>query len=130
MSGRIPTPFPGTGTKRNNVEGEPSNFIRINEGTNENINVEGPPPNVPSVVAETNENEDITYDVLGEGGFGAVIMPALPNQINGTRVKYPGNVTKIFKKAIDKKFIVDISGTIADVFDHNNGHNKHNMIIT
>lgn len=36
------------------------------------------------------------YSVIGQGSYGRVISPALPNQINGKRVNFPGHVTKLY----------------------------------
>lgn len=42
------------------------------------------------------EKYDDSYKVLGMGAYGAVFSPAIPNEINGEKVPFPQQVTKIF----------------------------------
>jgi hypothetical protein len=67
-----------------------------------------------------------SYKLAGAGTYGAVIQPALPNEINGVVTRFPHDVTKVFFKpgelekamiAIDK--VPAIMNTISGL---NNGH--------
>jgi hypothetical protein len=60
--------------------------------------------------------------VLGTGGYGFVVKPALSNIVDGVETEFPGNVTKIFiyKPSYDK--IVDLDPVVKNLFGNNTGH--------
>lgn len=69
------------------------------------------------------------YKIVGAGTFGAVVKPALPNEVGGVPTEYPNNVTKLFYK---KKSLNDAMNAIDRLpalmnarSGPNAGHNAH-----
>lgn len=61
-------------------------------------------------------------EAVGEGGFGAVFKPALPNRVNGVMRNFPGNVTKAFYRKENYDKIVDLAPRIQNLMGSNEGH--------
>jgi len=61
-------------------------------------------------------------NVLGKGGFGLVLKPALPNYFNDAWHEYPDNVTKLFYKKKAMNDIVELAPRINKIVGPNKGH--------
>lgn len=62
------------------------------------------------------------HKLLGSGGFGAVVGPALPNTNDrGEPVYFPEHVTKVFFDNDSKNRAIESSRRIAELFGGNNG---------
>jgi hypothetical protein len=59
---------------------------------------------------------------LGEGSFGAVFKPALPNKKNGAPQTYPDNVTKAFYRKANYNALVEKIPQIHNLMGPNEGH--------
>ena len=68
------------------------------------------------------------YNILGSGGFGQVIAPALPNMKNGVIAEYPDNVTKLFYDEDDKQSALKIAKQLPELMGENRGHSLHNYL--
>jgi serine/threonine protein kinase len=67
-----------------------------------------------------------SYKLAGAGTYGAVIQPALPNEINGVDTPFPKNVTKVFFKPgeLEKALvaITKVPAVMNSISGPNNGH--------
>ena len=79
-------------------------------------------PTAPRIINVSNRN----YDILGSGGYGQVISPALPNMKNGFIVEYPGNVTKFFYDKDDKNAVLKLANKLPELMGENKGHKVYN----
>ena len=68
------------------------------------------------------------YNILGSGGFGQVIAPALPNIKNGLISEYPDNVTKLFYDEDDKQSALKIAEQVPELMGANKGHNVYDYL--
>jgi len=64
-----------------------------------------------------------SYNVLGSGGYGFVLDPALPNENEtGASITFPNYVTKVFKREEDYDDILVKSILLKDIMGENSGH--------
>jgi serine/threonine protein kinase len=57
--------------------------------------------------------------ILGQGVFGIVVGPALPNRnASGKNIHYPGNVTKIYRKKVNYHKAINNSKTLKEKIPH------------
>lgn len=63
------------------------------------------------------EKSNNDYTALGEGSYGLVFHPALPNQENnGKRVDYPTHVGKLFFEEDDYRHLMNKTNALSDIF--------------
>jgi serine/threonine protein kinase len=61
--------------------------------------------------------------IIGSGGFGFVIKPALPNtNASNTWQEFPDNVTKVFYKKTAYNTVLKKTANLPTIFGPNNGH--------
>jgi serine/threonine protein kinase len=87
-----------------------------------------PSPAAPSPAApapaESNSAPlpEMYFKEIGAGGYGFVISPAIPNIIDGKKVYYPKNVSKVFDYDRNYNGIVSKAGILPSLIGHNEGH--------
>jgi serine/threonine protein kinase len=69
------------------------------------------------------------HKVVASGGFGVVVKPAFPNEVNGIEHEFPGNVTKIFYEEAGLRNALAKANEISHIMNdqlpekRNEGHN-------
>jgi hypothetical protein len=79
-------------------------------------------PGVAAAAAPAPAHPFANMRAIGEGSFGAVFKPALPNKKNGVVQTYPENVTKAFYRKSNYNAIVAKAPQIQNLMGPNEGH--------
>lgn len=70
------------------------------------------------------------YKIIGSGTYGAVIKPALPNEINGVPTEFPNNVTKVFYEKNDFNAALTSIRKVPEIMNALSGPNAGHVIHT
>ena len=62
------------------------------------------------------------YAVLGMGGYGVVIKPALPNMVDGKLTEFPKNVTKVFFNEDGLEEALNKVSLLPNIMGNDSGH--------